>query len=159
MAGPRCQEDARCLFDPAPLQPCPGKRTTLRGGRTSRSVCSCVFLSVATAAATPAQSDAQALSRPRGLDPLRTLFRQRFPAFQASYEQRSASPLSHVLPPRSASAETGIRASREYAATVLRGIWLSRLRLRSVPSLLLQELLPLRFMRPEAHPPPRGVPQ
>ena len=36
---------------------------------------------------------------------------------------------------------------------------LSRLRLRPVPSFLLQELLPLCFMRPEAHPPPRGVPQ
>jgi len=28
--------------------------------------------------------------RPRGPDPLRTLFRQRFPAFQAAYEQRYA---------------------------------------------------------------------
>jgi len=43
---------------------------------------------VATAAATPAQSSARTLYRPRGPDPLRKLFRQRFPAFQAAYEQR-----------------------------------------------------------------------
>jgi hypothetical protein len=51
---------------------------------------SCVFSSEATAAATPAQSDAKALYRPRGLDLLRKLLRQRIPAFEAAHEQRYA---------------------------------------------------------------------
>lgn len=56
--------------------------------------------------------------RPRGLDPLRTLVRRRFPDFPAACEQRyaatvegSTSPSSPVPLPHSASATTGARAS------------------------------------------------
>ena len=63
--------------------------------------------------------------RPRGPDPLRTLFRQRFSAFQASYEQRYAAffgkfrlPSSRVLPSRFASAETGARASHAFVVPI-----------------------------------------
>ena len=45
---------------------------------------------MATAVAAHANSGARTLYRPRGPDPLRKLFRQRFPAFQAAYEQRYA---------------------------------------------------------------------
>ena len=43
-----------------------------------------------SAAETPVLPSIRPEYRPRGPDPLRTLFRQRFPAFQASYEQRYA---------------------------------------------------------------------
>jgi hypothetical protein len=45
---------------------------------------------VGSTAATPVLRSIRPEYRPHGPDPLRTLFRQRFPAFQASYEQRYA---------------------------------------------------------------------
>jgi hypothetical protein len=47
-------------------------------------------LCVALVAAVPARSCSQPIYRPRGPDPLRILFRRRFPDFQAAYEQRYA---------------------------------------------------------------------
>jgi hypothetical protein len=46
---------------------------------------------VAPVAAAPARPNSQPIYRPRGPDPLRTLFRRRFPDFQDAYEQRYAS--------------------------------------------------------------------
>jgi hypothetical protein len=47
-------------------------------------------LCVAPVAAAPARPNSQPIYRPRGPDPLQTLFRRRFPDFQAAYEQRYA---------------------------------------------------------------------
>ena len=90
------------------------------------------------------QSDAQALSRPRGPDPLRTLFRQRFPAFEAAYEQRYATFFGAFRLSLISRATSAFRLCGDWsqgiariAAAVLLGIQISGMRFRSVPTLLL----------------------
>jgi hypothetical protein len=115
---------------------------------------------VAPEAAATARPVHQPIYRPRGPDPLRTLFRRRFPDFQADYEQRYAATYGRFRLPLISKAASAFSLCGDWsqgiariAATVLRGIQVPLLRFRPVSSFLLQELLAVPFLRPEAHTP------
>ena len=108
---------------------------------SSRSAHSHVPLHVATADVAPVQPGARPLYRPRGPDPLRRLFRCRFPEFQAAYEQRSAPTISRSRLPLIARAASAFRVCGGWsqgiariAATVLSGIQMPEVRIRPVSS-------------------------
>ncbi len=116
--------------------------------------------------AAPAQPSARTHYRPRGPDPLRRLFRRRFPEFRTAYEQRYAPTFGRFRLPLIVRAASAFRVCGDWsqgiariAATVFRGIQVPHARLRPVPTLLLQELPPLPLVRPEKNPPGRRVPQ
>ena len=73
-----------------------------------------VVTAVVPVAAVATPPDLQPIYRARGPDPLRTLFRRRFPDFQAAYEQR----LSTV--PDGPAKTMGVALGSEVAAEVVR---------------------------------------
>jgi hypothetical protein len=75
---------------------------------------------VATAAAVPVQSGARTHYSPRGLDPLRRLFCQRFPAFQASYEKRYAAFFGTFRLPLIARAASAFRLCGDWSQGIAR---------------------------------------
>jgi hypothetical protein len=70
------------------------------------------------AVATP--PDLQPIYRPRGPDPLRTLFRRRFPDFQAAYEQRYASKYGRFRLPLITRAASSFRVCGDWSQGIAR---------------------------------------
>jgi DNA-directed RNA polymerase subunit RPC12/RpoP len=70
------------------------------------------------AVATPA--DRQPVYRPRGPDPLRTLFRRRFPDFQAVYEQRYAAAYDRFRLPLITRAASAFRVCGDWSQGIAR---------------------------------------
>jgi hypothetical protein len=75
---------------------------------------------VAFAAAAPVYSDSQSIYRPRGPDPLRTLFRRRFPDFQAAYEQRYAATYGRFRLPLITKAASAFRLCGDWSQGIAR---------------------------------------
>jgi hypothetical protein len=75
---------------------------------------------VATADAAPAQPSALTRYRPRGPDPLRRLFRLRFPEFQAAYEQRYAPTFGRFRLPLIVRAASAFRLCGDWSQGIAR---------------------------------------
>lgn len=68
----------------------------------------------------PARSGIRPLYRPRGPDPLRRLFRLRFPAFQAAYQQRYAATFGRFRLPLISRAASAFRLCGDWGQGVAR---------------------------------------
>ncbi|MCX7037784.1 MAG: hypothetical protein NT005_01385 [Spirochaetes bacterium] len=68
----------------------------------------------------PVQSGARTHYSPRGLDPLRRLFCQRFPAFRAAYEKRYAAFFGSFRPPLIARAASAFRLCGDWSQGIAR---------------------------------------